>query len=35
MTIGGIIPEIWDSTRLDDLACWAHISIRPDRPGHT
>ncbi|MFI9841943.1 hypothetical protein ACIHFD_33245 [Nonomuraea sp. NPDC051941] len=33
MTIGGIIPEIWDSTRLDDLACRAHISIRPGRPG--
>ncbi|PZG09070.1 polyisoprenoid-binding protein [Nonomuraea aridisoli] len=35
MTIGGIIPEIWDSTRLDDLACWAHISNRPGRPGRT
>jgi hypothetical protein len=26
MTIGGIFPEIWDTTWLHDLACWAQIS---------
>ena len=35
MAIDGLIPEIWDTTRFHDLACWSHggrVTAMP--PGH-